>query len=216
MRLIKSADFTVSEIEMFNRYCQAKNRANLSSPSNSIFDIYGDHCWSSNILKFLLFDIDELMSDLTSVSNEKYRNILINISNLIAKLDGLLSADSGRDDTSIFIAISAIWINYCTSYNGEEYVYLLDYDTRGLLLNERVLQFSICSEYFNSVYAMPTGKLKRVYQFYFNNYGDLFRSPLDETLTDDLEIRLLMSLMRYTHFAYKGPMGKLTTLFRIT
>ena len=133
-------------------------------------------------------------------------------------MDGLLSANSGgrgENSTSIFIAISAIWINYCTCYGNSECTYLLPSYTKGLLLNERVLQCAICSEYFNSVYAAPTGKIKTVYQFYSDNYQNHFRVPLDEDLSDDMDIKLLMSLMRYTHFSYMGPMGKLTSIFRI-
>jgi hypothetical protein len=161
-------------------------------------DVLSDRVFSPHILKLMMQDI--LAMTPSGVFDNETEQTWYAMARRLCELDGFIPPNNGQ----LLYAIPILWIAYCTEYKNYGRTWTLSSDIRGLLKNESVAQSVICSEYLNTMFAPPSGKIGMLYDYFRKRFGIYARQKRNVTDLGEVELDALLYLLDATGFRYCG------------
>lgn len=191
-----------AECKLYNRLSTIDSCIYAGNEAKLIYRY--DAVFSPRIMKLILQDLLSITAS-GSFDDETIQTLLAAATRM-CELDGFIPPYNGN----LLYAIPILWIAYCTEYKNHGRVHQVNSDIRGLLKNERCAQAVICSEYLNTLFAPPSGKIGILYKYFQQRFGDFHRRRDDDRITAKDELDGLLYVLKYTGFRYVGPDESIT------
>ena len=187
-------DLTAAEQKLLARFIQYDEKQ-LMPAAQTILSEFKNDLFVQDIFAIIVEDIYHVLS-LTEWDEAAYKKI-ISSAHYIYKKSGCFFPAFEH----FLFALPIVWITHCCKYKKTHTILESGSNIRSINNDAIALQYSICAQFFNIFAGPATGKSKKIENYMFSVYGNLYR---DLRVNNDhiTNFQTLLQFLSFTNFSY--------------
>ena len=193
----RSRVLTLSEQNLLERFAQYDEKE-LTPAARDILNEYKNNIFIQDIFAIIVEDVLKALS-LTEWNQTSYEKIISEAQNIYNMSGCFFPANQ-----HFLFALSIVWISHFCRYKDTINILTSEIKPRSLFNDAKVLEYSLCAQFFNYFAGPPWGKAKALEKYMFSTYGRFYRDSC--TNNDHLvNFNTLLHFISLTGFSYQMP-----------
>lgn len=187
-----------SELELIKRAAKYKYNK-LSDEEKNLLSEFGENIFSDRVFVLVMQDLFQLCD---APGFEK--KVKKKVSEIIRQIPQYMDFMYAPSKVEFLYNMVFLWLNYSMSYNGLGMVHQLSGKEKGLASSLAAAVFALSSSYFGIYSAIANEKHRQINIFFNQQYTIFEQWDLSTNNNGSKEITILLSLLNYLGFSYKG------------
>lgn len=185
---------TIAEQKLLERFIQYDERK-LTLATQSILSEFRNDVFMEDVFAIIVEDVLNVLF-LTEWNKTTYKKIISSAQYIFETSGCFFPANE-----HFLFALSIVWISYCCKYKRNHSILESDSNIRSIVNDSKTLEYSICAQFFNFFAGPAIGKSKKIEDYMFMTYGNLYR---ESHVNNDhiTNFQTLLHFLSFTNFSY--------------